>query len=208
MVLLVKFPLEFVVDPLVLLGGGEEGQEAEGGEGSEEGQVGGPERPQERSKHIISVALSQSIYFKSNYQYYPILKGRKTSKYKYIKSFLLGLHQVVVHEQPLHYHPVVAPVRALTVHLVPAPLPVVEATVRPGVFPLSEPVSVYELAFIEIAVCEGVSAYPVLLPVSPLSIVDVSGLHSEGASALFLVSCPKTLVVIAVVISIFAFAFT
>ena len=79
-ILLVEFSLELVVDPLVLLGGGQEGQEAEGGEGSQEGQVGGPERPHERSKHIISVALFQSIYFKSNY---PILKSRKTSKYIY-----------------------------------------------------------------------------------------------------------------------------
>ena len=65
MVLLVEFSLEFIVDPLVLFGGGQVGQEAEGGEGSQEGQVGGPECPQERSKHIISVALFQSIYFKS-----------------------------------------------------------------------------------------------------------------------------------------------
>ena len=61
MVLLVQFSLQLLVDPLVFLGGGHEGEEVRGGEGAKKGKMPGVKGPEERSEHIIFVTLIKSI---------------------------------------------------------------------------------------------------------------------------------------------------
>lgn len=184
----------------------------------------GPEQPEERSEHIISHITAFLLSNKETNQYRSRHQSQKTqqniphaAQKKLIKSngftkrqinSLLGLHQVIVHEQTTHQHPVTTSVSTLTVHLVTLPLPLVVTTISPSVFALAKPITVHKLTFIEVIICKRISSKTMLFTVSPLSIVNISSLHPQNSFSLLLISDPKSSIIISIVILIFPLAFS
>lgn len=115
------------------------------------------------------------------------------------------LDQIIVDEDTSSDAAVVAPVHTTTVHFVPLPLTLIETAIRPDVSSLAKAISLDELPLVVVLVGEGVPAEAVLLPVAPLTVVGVSGLHAQNPTTLFFVSHPLPAIIVAVTVPVLAF---
>jgi len=116
--------------------------------------------------------------------------------------------QIIVDEDTSSDAAVVAPVHTAAVHFVALPLALIETAVCPDISALAEAIPLHELPLVVVLVGEGVPAEAVLLPVAPLTVVGVSGLHAQNPTALFPVPDPLPTIIVAVAVAVLAFALT